>query len=314
MEQQQKFEERQKKLVMELHKQQLEFQQFTQQITELEQKYFEELLVNSLHGSKISEKDTIYSHSAIYNSTDTFEYVPENDKTFEAFYKRYEDIFCVDCEQWPSKRKIPLLLRKMGTTEHYRFVDFILPKKTTDLDFLETIKFLSKLFGPNTTLFHKRWKCLYTVKDYQQDFPTFAASVNKLCNDFKLAELTADDLKCLIFAQDLVSAEDTVVRWRVLTKLEKELGLTLQKLAGDCQRAISVKCDSTTIEESGVAQIRKIKSKSTAYSRQKDKKQISCSKPRDKQNANRLKKPPGSCYHCAKWHWIKFCPVKKKKY
>ena len=48
LDQQQKFEERQKKLVMELHKQQLEFQQLTQKKTELQQKQLEELLVNSL--------------------------------------------------------------------------------------------------------------------------------------------------------------------------------------------------------------------------------------------------------------------------
>ena len=138
--------------------------------------------------------------------------------------------------------------------------------------------------------------------------------MNKLCKDFKLAELTADDFKYLIFAQDLVSAEVAEVRRRVLTLLENEQGLTLQKLAEDCQRVISVKCDSKTIEEPGVAQIRKIRSKSTAYSRQKDKRQISCSKTRDKQNANWLKKPPGPYYHCGKWHWMKFCPVKKKKY
>ena len=88
--------------------------------------------------------------------------------------------------------------------------------------------------------------------------------MNKLCNDFKLAELTADDLKCLIFAQGLESAEDARVRRRVLTKLEYDQGLTLQKLTGDCQRVIAVKCDSKTIEKSGVAQIRKIRRKSTA--------------------------------------------------
>ena len=82
-------------------------------------------------------------------------------------------------------------------------------------------------------------------------------------------------------------------------------------MAEDCQRVISVTYDSKTTEESGVAQIR---SKSTAYFPQKYKKQISCSKPRDKQNANRIKKLPGPCYHCDKWHWMKFCPVKKKKY
>ena len=138
---------------------------------------------------------------------------------------------------------VRLLLRKLGTTEHNRFVDFILPKKTTYLDFSETIKLLSELFGPNTTLFHKRWKCLNTVKDNQQDFLTFAASVNKLCNDFKRAELTADNFKCLIFAQGLVSAEDAEVRRRVLTKLENEKGLTLQKFAEECPKVISVKCD-----------------------------------------------------------------------
>ena len=138
--------------------------------------------------------------------------------------------------------------------------------------------------------------------------------MNKLCNDFKLAVLTDDDFKCLIFAQGLVSAEDAEVRRRVLTKLENEQGLTLQKLAEGCQRVISIKCDSKTIEESDVAQIRKIRSNSTAYSPKKDKRQISCSKSRNKQNTNRLKKPPGPCYHCGKWHWMKLCPVKKKTY
>ena len=46
----------------------------------------------------------------------------------------------------------------------------------------------------------------------------------------------------------------------------------------------------------------------------KTKGQISGSKSRNKQNTNRLKKPPGPYYHCGKWHWMKFCPVKKKKY
>ena len=50
LDQQQKIEERQKKLVMELNKQQLDFQQFTLQKTELQQKQLEELLVNSLNG------------------------------------------------------------------------------------------------------------------------------------------------------------------------------------------------------------------------------------------------------------------------
>ena len=103
---------------------------------------------------------------------------------------------------------------------------------------------------------------------------TFAAIVNKHCNDFKLADLTADDFKCLIFVQGLVSAEDTKMRCHVLTKLENEQGLTLKKLVEDCQRVVSVKSDSKTVEELGVAHIKKIKSKPTLYSPQKEKSKI----------------------------------------
>ena len=111
-----------------------------------------------------------------------------------------------------------------------------------------------------------------------------------------------------------MSAEDAEVRRWVLTKIENEQGLSLQKLAVDCQKVTSLKYDSKTIEESGVAQIRKSGSKSTVYSPQKDKRQISCSKSRNKQNTNRLKKQTGPCCYCGKWHWMEFCPAKKKKY
>ena len=47
----------------------------------------------------------ISSQRTIYNLIDTFEYVPENDKTCEAFYRRFEDIFNVECEQWPCKKR-----------------------------------------------------------------------------------------------------------------------------------------------------------------------------------------------------------------
>ena len=177
-----------------------------------------------------------------------------------------------------------------------------------DLEFSEIVKLLPELFGSNTSVFHKRWKCLNIFKEDQQDYLTFAATVNKHCNDFKLADLTADDFKCLIFAQVLVSAEDTEIRLRVLTKLENEQGLTLKKLAEDRQRVVSVKSGTKTIEESGVAHIKKIKSKLTRYSPQKEKSKIV------RQSMNRrINPPPGPCYICSDLHWMRFCPAKKKK-
>ena len=37
--------------------------------------------------------------------------------------------FNVDCKEWSNEKKVRLLLRKLGTTENSRFVDFILPQK-----------------------------------------------------------------------------------------------------------------------------------------------------------------------------------------
>ncbi len=68
-----------------------------------------------------------------------------------------------------------------------------------------------------------------TRKD-DEDYTTFARKVNKHCDDFILSELSANDFKCLIFVQGLVSNKDAEIRRRVLNKPY----LTLQQIAEDC--------------------------------------------------------------------------------
>ena len=108
-----------------------------------------------------------------------FIYLPEEDKTFEALFRIYEDLFTVDCEDWTNAKKVRLLLRKLGTTEYSKFVDYILSKKTSELEFSEVVKIFSELFSPNLTLFHKRWKCFNLSKQDDEDYLTFASIVNK---------------------------------------------------------------------------------------------------------------------------------------
>ena len=157
-----------------------------------------------------------------------------------------------------------------------------LTKITCKLGFLETVKLLSELFSSKTS-------------------------------DFKLGELSADNFKCLIFAQGLVSAKDAEIRRRVLSKLENEPDLTLQKLAEDCQRIASVRKDSKNIEESGVDCVRKVKHRSQSYSPVKERKNMIT----QNFNACRLvttkKAPPSACYRCGKLHWAKDCPNSQKK-
>ena len=230
------------------------------------QNQMEEFLLKSLNCTKAPENDI-----TMYSTIETFEYVPENDKTFDTFYKRYEDVFNVDSKEWSNEKRYVYYSGNWVQLNTVGSLILSFQKKAMGLEFSVTVKLLSELFGPNTSLLHKKWKCLNIFKDDQQDYLTFAATVNKHCNDFKLADITADDFKCLIFAQGLVSAEDAESRRRVLTKLENKQGLTLKKLAKDCQRVVSVKSDSKTIEESEVAHIKKSRANRHAIPHKKGK-------------------------------------------
>ena len=176
----------------------------------------------------------------MWKALETFSYAPDEGKTFEAYYRRYEDISITNCADWTDAKNVWLLLQKLGTVEHNKFVDYILTKKNCELGFLEPVKLLSELFSSKTSLFHKRWKCLNLTKRDSDDYLGFASVVNKNCEDFKLS---ADNFKCLIFAQGLVSAKNAEIRRRVLSKLENEPDLALQKLAEDSQRIVSVRKD-----------------------------------------------------------------------
>ena len=69
-------------------------------------------------------------------------------------------------------------------------------------------------------------------------------------------------------------AKDVEIRRRVLSKLKNEPDLTLQKLAEDCQRIVSVRKDSKNIKVSGVAYVRKVKHRSQSYSPVKERKNM----------------------------------------
>ena len=103
MDHQQKSDERQHRMEEQQVQQQKELQQQRNGKRLLQalmksverQNQMEELLLKSLNGTKTSENDT-----TIYSTIETFEYVPENDKIFDAFCRRYEDVFNIDCKEW----------------------------------------------------------------------------------------------------------------------------------------------------------------------------------------------------------------------
>ena len=78
-------------------------------------------------------------------------------------------------------------------------------------------------------------------------------------NGSNLKTLRRTCLSVLIFVQGLTSNKDKVIRSKILTMLEQDTEITLQKVLEECQKLINIRWDNIRIEEKNVARINKVK-------------------------------------------------------
>ncbi|CAH8546802.1 unnamed protein product [Schistosoma rodhaini] len=211
--------------------------------------------------------------------------------TFESWYKKYEDVFNVDLETFDDAAKVRVLLRKLGTIEHERYTNYILPKNPRDISFEETVKMLSQIFGEQSSLFSIRYQCLKIVKAGNDDWVQHASIINRECERFKLSAMTEDQFKCLVFVCSLQSSEDADIRTRILSKIEQCPNITLQEVTTECQHLVNLKHDTSMVENNGrLPYVQAVSGK-------------------QKQNTT-IKKPPSACWFCGELHYKRFCPYK----
>lgn len=186
---------------------------------------------------------------SLANSMQVFHYEPDEGHTFEAWYRRYEEIFQEDAKSLNDAERIRLVLRKLDANSHDRFKDMLLPKSPKDFPFAEVVKKLKDAFGRQESLFNTRYKCLQATKSGNTDFVTYAAQVNRQCEDFRLKELDDNQFKCLMFVRGLQSSQDAEIRTRLLAKLDGEDAneQSLEKLIAETQRILSLKRDTAII-------------------------------------------------------------------
>nr|CAH8866294.1 unnamed protein product [Trichobilharzia regenti] len=257
---------------------------------------------------KLSIQVPSTSHSdkyeSISNSISEFNYDPISGLVFDAWFNRYEDVFRIECYMFDDAAKVRLLLRKLGTVEHNRYVNFILPKNPRELSFDETVTVLSQIFGEQSSMFNIRYQCFQLTKMPSDDYVTYAGKVNKECERFKPHEMTSDQFKCLIFICGLKNPEDTDIRTRLLSLVEQDPKMTLQMVTAECLRLINLKHDTAMVEckrqSSEFGSINTVKSPPITV------------KHTARQSQNSAK-PPSVCWHCGSWHFVKFCPFKKHK-
>uniref|UniRef100_A0A182I5E1 Uncharacterized protein n=1 Tax=Anopheles arabiensis TaxID=7173 RepID=A0A182I5E1_ANOAR len=123
-----------------------------------------------------------------------------------------------------------MLVGKLGAAEHDRYLSFILPRRSSEFSFKETIAKLAVLFDVQESLISKRYKCLQLTRKPEEDLLTYACRVNKSCVEFELSKLDEEQLKCLLFVCGLREERDVEVRTRLLAKIEDREQITLQQL------------------------------------------------------------------------------------
>ena len=92
----------------------------------------------------------------------------------------------------------------------------ILTRYSWDCNFAETVKTLKQIFREHISLFNARFNCLNITKCDTVDFTTFAGTVNKECEQFKISSIKNEQFNCLIFVCGLRPERYRDVRTRIL--------------------------------------------------------------------------------------------------
>ena len=233
-------------------------------------------LFEALLQSRATENSNYFTAEGIANSISEFTYDPDNGVTFQAYFRRFENIFTKRCATWSDEQKVGLLLQKLGPSESTKYTNLLLPKKPDEISFEETLKTLTNMFGERSSLFHTRFKCFNMIKEESDDFVTYAGKVNQECERFLLPKVTIDAFKCLIFVKGLTDTQDKDVRSRILSKMEQDPDITLQKITEEAQRIMNLKHDNTKIEEKDISQIKGVRQRTRDKNTFKPKTEFLC--------------------------------------
>lgn len=203
------------------------------------------------------QTDSEFRMETLGQSISEFDFVPESEITFDAWFGRYESLFSEDAVNLSDQAKTRLLLRKLNTRCHQLYTNSILPQTPKDKSFAETVARCKATFGRQESLFSTRYKCLQLVKSDLDDYSAYSAQVNKLCEAFKLPELTADQFKCLMFVCGLQSHQYADIRTKILSTIDgpNAAYITLSTLVTECHRISSLKNDTALIETNTVNSI-----------------------------------------------------------
>lgn len=277
------------------------------------------LVLQTQKQQSTAQDSTAFKVKCLADSMEQFDYDPDNNQTFEAYFRRYESVLTTQAEGLDEPTKVHLLLQKFPQGQYQKYADSILPETPQDRTLSDTVETLKRLFGHKETKFAMRHKCFNLVKHDGEDFSEYAARINKHAEKFEIGNYTADDFKVLLFVSGLKAPEDSTILERLLTKvdnrhleIEKTTDdaarklihkLNLQDLVNEAERINCLKTDKGKVGGSPVVEVQAIhqqkvasKVKTTAHSTRQGR-----------------KSPPSPCPACGANHWSRDCPYMERE-
>jgi hypothetical protein len=124
--------------------------------------------------------------------------------------------------------------------------------------------------------------------------------VNQACEAFELSKLTENTFKCLIFVCVHKSSRDSDIWTRLLSRLQSDPELTVEKLADEAMEILSLKHDTVCLEQpSTSAVVQQV----SHYPKGR----------KSNQRDSKAKKPPYPCPKCGGDRYMKLCEYKNHK-
>jgi PNMA len=264
-------------------------------------------------------------HNELSERMKDFDFDPEENKTFDKWYARYQTIFTMSAATMSDSEKVSLLTEKLSTSDYNKYAMTILPATDANISFADAVKALNNIFGRKESLFSLRYQCLKVSMEESESFEDYTARVNLKCEKYDAASLSAEDFKVLIFVKSLQATKHSSVLQKLLTKLDQQeilqaaaaegvviSKLTLQEACNIATRLKLLKgeTDMVTTEASSPAEVLMMQKKGNFHKKQ-------YYNPRDtnndQQTTNSQGSPPSPCFMCSDDHWVAECPFTDNK-
>ena len=186
--------------------------------------------------------------------------------------------------------KVRLLLWKMSPSEHDKYSNYILQRHPWDCIFAETVETLKQIFSEDTSFFNAKFNCLNITKNMTQSISHLQELLIRNVSGLKFCPLQTNSSNVWFFLwyRNICT--------RILSKIEQNLDMTLQKAAEECRWLVNLKHDSDMVQQSVPTTTSTIKTiQGQQYS----------TSP-----SSTHKKPPSTRWNCGGWHFARKCPFK----